>query len=88
MDTLRTHYARLLELNDSWEMADVALSVEEHRVEFGSSRLEGEFSALNADGRAESPTIPKNAVGGISTPWSSSRSSWFGCRCAVALSTA
>ena len=33
MDTLRTHYARLLELNDSWEVADVALSVEEHRVE-------------------------------------------------------
>jgi transposase len=33
MDTLRTHYARLLELDDSWEVADVALSVEEHRVE-------------------------------------------------------
>ena len=33
MDTLRTHYARLLELDDSWEVADVALSFEGHRVE-------------------------------------------------------
>jgi transposase len=33
MDTLRTHYARLLELDDSWEVADVALSIEDHRVE-------------------------------------------------------
>ena len=33
MDTLRTHYARRLELNDPWEVADVALAVKEHRVE-------------------------------------------------------
>jgi hypothetical protein len=83
MDTLRTHYARLLELDDSWEVADVALSVEEHRVEI---RLK--FGALNAGSRAESPTMLKNGVGGISTPCSSSRNSWLACRGAVALSMA
>ena len=33
MDNLRSHYARLLELDDSWEVEDVALAVEERRVE-------------------------------------------------------
>ena len=33
MDNLRTHYARLLELDDSCEVEDVALSVEDRRVE-------------------------------------------------------
>ena len=33
MGSLRTHYARLLELDDAWEVSDVDFSVEEHRVE-------------------------------------------------------
>ena len=33
MGSLRNHYARLLELDDAWEVSDVGFSVEEHRVE-------------------------------------------------------
>ena len=33
MDTLRTHYARLLELDDSWEVADDAPPAEDNRSE-------------------------------------------------------
>jgi hypothetical protein len=88
MDTLRTHYARLLELNDSWEVADLHCLSKTTALRFGSSRLEAEFSAPSADRRAESPTTLRNAVGGISTPCSSSQNSWLGYRGVVALSMA
>ena len=57
-------------------------------LRFGSSRLEGEFSTLNAGRRAESPTMLKKGVGDISTLCSLSRNSWLACRGVVALSMA
>lgn len=60
MDALRTHYACLLDLDDSWEVADVALSVEDTALSRGSSLLEAELGAANAD----ATLIPCSILGG------------------------
>lgn len=88
MDTLRTHYARLLELNALGRWLTLPCLSKNTALRFGSSRLEAEFGAPNADRRAESPTMLKNGVGGISTPCSLSQNAWLGYRGVVALSMA
>ena len=41
MGSLRTHYARLFELDDAWEVSDVGFSVEDHRVEIRLKSVRG-----------------------------------------------
>ena len=39
MDTLQSHYARLLGLDDSWRVESVDLQIEDRRVEIPLSRV-------------------------------------------------